>query len=782
MRLVYIAIGWASGIVLSAGFPALPPIFWLVFFATASAILYLNWQTTLRLPLLVLVFFALGANRFELYPTTSDITRYNGILGATIEGQIIAEPVYRDDRVQFRLDTETIILASGTYLTEGIVLVEAPPYSNAGYGDTVRANGRLLAPAEFDTFSYADYLARSNIFSMMPRASIEIVEQNTNPNWRSSIIDLRQNAHAQIQHYLHDPQAALLSGILLGIEQGIDPQLSDDFRATGAAHIIAISGFNMAVISGLVIIVMRRLVPSPTTATLMGISVIALYTIFVGANAGVVRAAFMSSLLVIAPLLRRDVFVPASLAFAAMVMSLMNPTILWDVGFQLSFCAVLGLALFADPLQRQFDQLLSRILPSGTARTAAAWLNEPIVVTVAALILTTPLMIVYFQQLAVLTILVNLLIIPVQTLLLVTGGTGVITSFFLAPLAEILFWITGLLLSWTIGIVRFFADIPFSRIEFAVDPRIVALFYLFVLGAAIVRATQPRWAEQFNRWLRQRYVFNFTLIAGLAFLGLLAAIQLSRPDGLLHVWMLDMGHSHAVLMQSPGGSQVLVDGGRYPSRLLTALGDRLPFYDRDIELVFLTQAHPTDNTALPAVLRRYESSLVLTNGQRTLGETQEELDQILANRDTITVTAGYEIILSDGMRIEVLHPQKTPETGDSFEYGPLVLRVSYRDVSILLPSNLGTRGQQELLTTDVWPRANGIVLPQQGRARSLERTFLDAVQADFAVLQSDPANRRGDPDPDTLAILEEMPLFRTDTQGHIHLYTDGTRLWVVSER
>ena len=110
------------------------------------------------------------------------------------------------------------------------------------------------------------------------------------------------------------------------------------------------------------------------------------------------------------------------------------------------------------------------------------------------------------------------------------------------------------------------------------------------------------------------------------------------------------------------------------------------------------------------------------------------------------------------------------------------MRLSYGDVSFLLTSDLSRVAQRELLARGVWPLADVMQLPQHATARSLSESFLEAVQPQVVVLQSDPANRRGDPDTSTLAMLDaSLPLFRTDEQGVLHLWTDGQMLWVLPE-
>lgn len=781
MRLVYIAIGWVLGLIIADNMPTLIPLFWIVLLAVAVTVAVLLWQSPRRSITLALVAFALAGFRYGLVPQTSDLAQYNTIGTATITGEVVAEPDLRDDRVQLRVATDTIFFGQGVIETSGLLLVNAPRFVDVEYGNTITARGRITTPAEFDTFSYSDFLARDGIFSVMSNANIEVTERGGGSPFYRALFDAKAALQANISRALPEPEAALLSGILLGNERGIDPKLSEAFSRVGASHIIAISGFNMVIVTQIIMGIAAHLTENKRTQVLLGTVVVVIYTLFVGANPAVVRAAIMSLMLVIAPLFRRRTYVPASLAFVLLVMTFQNPLVLWSISFQLSFFAVLGLALFTDPLSRWFDAFLHRAIPGRSARFVADILNEPIIVTIASLTLTLPLTIVYFQRLSLVVLLVNLIIVPVQSALLIVGGLATLLSPIAPPIAQILFWMDMLLLNWSIEVVRFFGELSFADVVFVVDPRLIAFFFIFVIGGAIVSATRPTWAQRLALFVRQSPVFNALWLSGLAMGTLMLLIGLSRPDGELHVWWLDVGHSNAVLLQTPSGAQMLVDGGRFPSRLLTNIGDRLPFYDRTLEIVAITQPDEFDTSALPAVLSRYEAGVVLTTGQPNESDAFALLQTAIAPFEVVEVRAGYEIELDDGTLIEVLHPSEKPLLGDNMGDVPMVLRVTYGDVSFLLPGDLSLSGQGELLSNGEWPLATVMQLPQHGTTRSLSTRFLEIVQPQVVILQSDVGNFRGDPAIETLSLVNDLPLFRTDEGGTLHLRTDGRTLWVVPE-
>ncbi|NJL54649.1 ComEC/Rec2 family competence protein [bacterium] len=782
MRLVYITLGWTAGILLAAREMVQPPAVWLVL---AAFLLLLAWLTRndppYRLANLALFALTLGGFRYALLPGPGDLAALNNTGGLTLAGVIIDAPDQRDDRTQFRLQVESYTQGGVTTPVNGLALVQAPRLADVRYGDRVTATGELITPAEFDTFSYADFLARQNVFSILPNAEVTRISGGHGVIWRSRLLDLRQQALASINRYLPEPQAGLLAGILLGVEQGIAPEVREAFNATGASHIIAISGFNMALIAGL--LMGSGAQPDSERSWLrvgFGLAILALYTLFVGANAAVVRAALMSSLLVIGSKLRRETFVPASLALAALLMSAQDPNVLWDISFQLSFAATLGLALFTTPLQRGLDTLLRRTLP-GSGQMLGRLLQEPLVVTLAAQITTLPLIVLYFERVSLVTLLVNLLILPAQPFILIAGGAATLLALMsplLAGITQAAYGIVYVLLAWTTEIVRGFGALDFADAALRIDPIWIILYFTLLVGWAMMHATQPDIWLQLARFVRRQAVLTAVIVGSLATVLLTGTIAFSRPNGCLHVWFLDMGHSNAVLVQTPGGAQLLVDGGRFPSRLLTALGDRIPFHDREIEVLIVTQPDAFDIAALPAVLERYQIGVALTNGQPNLGEAAIALNDALAGTQVMTVTAGYTLAFDDGVLVEVLHPQQQPTIEDDLSDGVLVLRITYGDVSFLLTSDASVSAQQAMLESGQWPLATVMQLPAHATARSLDHDFLAAVQPSAFAVHIDRANRRGDPDADTLALLpQDLPVYRTDESGTLHFWTDGVRLW-----
>jgi competence protein ComEC len=220
----------------------------------------------------------------------------------------------------------------------------------------------------------------------------------------------------------------LLCGILLGIDWNIPDNLIEAYRACGVLHIIAISGFNIALISSLVIRLTRTFFSSGK-AGLIAILTILTYTLLVGAEPAVVRAAIMGSLAIPAHYFGRRVIALHSLVIVAAMMLVGNPFLLWDISFQLSFLACLGLTTMVDPLVKWIDNGVANHL----SEEVRQWWRSILVMVVSTLIAqfcAAPALFEMNPQFSLWTLPANLALAIVQPLLMALGGSSLICGFF----------------------------------------------------------------------------------------------------------------------------------------------------------------------------------------------------------------------------------------------------------------------------------------------------------------------------------------------------------------
>ena len=789
MTLLYLVAAWIAGIFLARADGASPGS-WLVLAVGCLALAYwIRRNRAWRLTLICAALFRFGAGRYTwaMHPPGADhIAQYSDSGYVDLTGIVARDPDVRDNHVNLYIQVKTLREDGVSHPAQGYVLAQAPRYGDYTYGDRVSVGGALLTPPEFDDFSYRDYLARRGIHAMIPNARVDILEHDRGEPWYAAMYSLKDRAQRTIDRLLPSPQAPLLSGILLGVESAIPDDVRDAFNRTGTTHVIAISGANIIVVIRVLLGLLTPAVGSRRAGwiTLAGVGG---YTLFVGADPAVVRAAIMGGLALLATQWGRRTYGLTSLAFAVWLMTLWNPLTLWDIGFQLSVAATAGLVLFSDDFTALLERLLRKGFAQQTARQITQWLAEPVVVSLAAQITTTPLILVYFGRLSLVSLLANILIVPVQAYIMTLGWLAVLFGMLWQPLGEPLAWVVWLPLTYTLEIVRSMGRFDWASVRVDVSPSYGWVYYGLLLGLALVLIQHPDDRAALFRQVRQRVTALLIVAVGVVIAVLVWAAALTQPDGKLHVWFLDVGQGHAVLIQTPGGAQMLVDGGPNPTRLRRAVGDALPFWDRSLDLVIVTQPKNAAISALPALLDRYDVSLAITNGQSADTDNYRALAESWQNHGipVQAVTAGYRVQTGDGVLVEILNPQTQPDADTDIEDAGIVIRLQYKDASFLLTPDLTEDAEESLLDAGWYVGSTVLELPTRGSDKANSERFLHATQPQAAVVAVEAGNRAGLPDAvvlERLGAVSDGPVYRTDEHGTIEMVTDGHTLRVRTTR
>jgi competence protein ComEC len=785
MSVVTMGVGWFLGLWL-ASLWEIPTAVWLSLSGAGLLAAGLaRRQPQWRWLCLGLLAVGLGGARYQtaVVPINeAHVAYYNGRHNVALTGVVVDEPDVRDRYVNLRLAAEQITFPDGTTQpVTGLVLVRTFRFPVTEYGARLVVNGRLETPPEGVEFSYKEYLARQGIHSLMALPRVRVLDENAGSPVYHAIFTLKARAQATINRLVPEPQASLLSGILLGNDNGIPPELAEAFRRTGVTHIIAISGFNIAILIAVLMGLTDSFLP-PRAAVLFAFAGVALYTVLVGADASVVRAAIMGSIYLGATRwLGRPNFAYASLFVAGFLMTLVRPLILWDVGFQLSFAATLGLMLYADPFTQWTRRRLLQVMDTGLVNRIMGVLSEAVLLTVAAQVLTLPLMIAYFGHLSLASLPANALILPAQPGVMIWGGLATVVGMIAPALGQVLAWVAWLFLSYTIALARLFATLPGAAVPIHISPAGVVGIYGVIAAVTWLSRLEPEprarvWLS-FRRNLTQRLAFSASLVAAL----LTVSWGASQPDGHLHIVCMNVGQGDATFIQTPSGRQILVDGGFYPSVLNDQLGRRIPFWDKEIDILVATHPDADHVSGLVGVFDRYRVGRLITDGEG-LGESPIYDAVLLAAEAAGTpihpARAGEVIQIEDGVRLEVLHPGPQLDQEQRNE-NSVSMRLVYGDFTFLFTGDAEQRGEQAMLASGRSLSALVFKAGHHGSNSSSSAPFLQAVRPQIVIVSAGAGNRFGHPAPEMLQRARDVgaAVLRTDELGTIEVITDGQTMW-----
>lgn len=735
--------------------------------------------STILLLNLSLITLLLGSARYQAsLPeiTVAHIAWYNDReYDLLVTGWLSEPPDYRDTYTNLRLRVEAVDTGDGDLPAGGLLLARLPPNTTYHYGERIRLRGRLETPPEDEGFSYRDYLARQGIHAYMswaeatrlPGPSTRLGAGSGGNRLLAAVYALKERALTNVYRLFPDPEASLLAGILLGVESGLPRDLQQAFKDTGTAHIIAISGFNIAIIAGLFVTLFSRLL-GPRRGALAAVIGIALYTLLVGAEASVVRAAIMGTLSLLARQVGRRQEGLNTLAFTAALMALFNPLILWDAGFQLSFFATLGLVLYAAPFQQWAAARLAR------SPRLARPLSEYVLFTLAAQLTTLPIMAYHFKRLSLVSLLANPFILPAQPAVMILGGLAVLLSLLYLPLGQLAAWAAWPFIVYTIRVVELFAALPKGVIILGdFSPWFAVLFYAALLSVTFAGS---RLRTLFSA-LRQRVP---ALPVGSLLAALLLAVLLTwraafaAPDGLLHLTFLDVGSGDAVLIQTPSGRNLLINGGPSASRLSAGLGRRLPPFQRRLDWLVIASTQENQVAALPRVAERYRPDDVLWSGNVEASFSARELDAWLSEEGIpiVRAAAGQSLDLGNGASLRV---QAVGARGAT-------LLIAWRDFRALLPLGLDFEALDQLEHGALVGPVNVLLLAESGYAPINPPEWIANLNPQVVILSVAPGDKDGLPSPETLEALEQYSLLRSDAHGWIRVSTDGEQMWAQTEK
>ena len=609
---------------------------------------------------------------------------------------------------------------------------------------------------------------------------------------------------------LPEPHASLAQALLLGIRSGLPSELRDDLAQTGTTHLVAISGLHVGILVGLV---------SLGSAAVLGrrgqIYVIVplvfvwAYALLTGFSPPVARAAIMATLYLWAIYLGRQRSGLTALSAAAAVMVVIDPDLLAELSFQLSFLAMAGLLLLGPWFRAGGLRLAARYwAPEGLAGGIMKFFIEATAISLAAILATLPVVAVNFHFLSPVGLPATLLILPVMPPALVSAFVVGVGGGVSEGAGQVLSWIVWPWLTWMTGVIEAFARVPGLTVDAGPAASYLSVLYYAVwLGLlwwarrkwpkALLRSDLPEFPSlrnlskpKLSSVLRPRWAL--LLAVGL---GLIAVIAIGgvRTEERLRVTALNVGQGDSFLIQAPGPVTILVDGGPDPDILLLELGQRLPPWQQNIDLVVLTHPDSDHLSGLTGLMERYEVGRVMQCGVNcvTPGNEADYLAwEALLNRGGIKpleAEVGIRVTLGDNIGLQVLHPPSRPLVGTDAHANnnSVVLRLEYGETSFLFTGDIEAFAEGYLLRQGTPLDSTVMTTPHHGSNSSSTPEFVAAVDPGLVLISSGTDNRYGHPHPETLATLvRRVPakrILNTAEVGAIRVETDGRGLWVTTE-
>ncbi len=737
-------------------------------------------------------------------------------------------------RERFDLQTETVELAGQKFaqpvgiratvfsrdVAEETQDDDAPAIPHMAYGVRVRLTAKLRLPRNFrnpGAFDYEGYLHGLGISTLasVKAGDIEILNGISGSRfgfWRSRVRNsILQHIHQNGLWSKED--AAIFSAMIMGDDSLLLRDVREEFQQTGVYHLLVVSGMNVALLAFAIFWLARRLRLPEWPASLLTIALSVFYAYIAGMGVPIMRAVLMLSLFLVARLLYRDRSGLNATGFAALVVLAFSPAALLEPGFQLTFLALLAitgislpilertsapyrsalkhlgttgydlglepklaqfrldLRLVADRLQQFVGERAARIIVTGAAAAVFGLFELLLVSAVTQAVMVLPMR-AYFHRAAILGVPANVLVLPLAGLMLNTGVAAIALSYVSLPFARLAAMLAAGSLHWTLGCLHFLSRFHVAQWRVPDPTGFLALVAIVgILLAFFAVRRQPGMA----------LAGLFTLFFSAGFVAVHhAAAHVER--GKLEITAIDVGQGDSLLVISPEGRTMLIDGGGSigPVRSEFDFGEDVvaPYlWSRGLDhldVVALTHAHGDHIGGLPRIIEDFRPSELWVGINPETASLLELYTAARANHVAIVEHVAGDELGWGGTKVRVLSPppdwlpKSQPKNDDS-----LALLIGYGDTRALLAGDLEKK--MERFVASETPRADVLKVAHHGSATSTIPELLAAVQPRFAVISAGYQNPFGHPRQVVLDRLQaaEVRTYRTDLQGAVTFLLDG---------
>lgn len=508
----------------------------------------------------------------------------------------------------------------------GNVQLRVPSTRALEYGDEVEVQGQLEPPPELKGFDYAGYLARPGIHSVLTYPRFHVLGSYASDLFHAVAVNLRNTTEKAIARTLPEPEASLERAVMIGAHSADFSTLTPDFIRTGMIHILATSGFKVAIVGSLgpsfpLLGKRRGIVPA--------VMLVAVYVMMTGSTPAGVRAASMWLLVAGTLLTGRPASSLQGLALVTAGMVAWSPNVVGDSGFQMSVSATGGILLFTP----RFATLPSRW---------PGWVNEPVSMTMAAQIGALPVTMAGFSQVSLIAPLANLLCLPFLRIQMILGAILVLVDQLSSVVGNMIGLVAFVSLEAMIAIVRVLAKVPGAAIAAPNFGSAVIILYYSACALLLIAWPLSQFSVRHTPTHPRAVGLALTLTTACALAGFVVASRLLDPPVRL-LAAVDAG-GDCLLLKMPG-EVLLIDTGGSAKLLQALVGEALlPWQHTLAAVVLLGQEVPHSGAAL-SLSQRFTVQQVVTSANPQAAMVNARLMR-LTSRSLVVVSVGQKASLS----------------------------------------------------------------------------------------------------------------------------------------
>ena len=644
------------------------------------------------------------------------------------------------------------------------------------YGDELRFFTTLHLPmgrrnpGEFD---YKQYLANHHIFAIGYLKEKDITLSKT-----PSVYSLRRIANI-VKYRIQDLIAmsvkgepgAILKALLVGVRSEINDDTEQAFIDSGVIHVLAVSGLHVGYVTLVFWIILGFLRLPLKPKVILTILALSAYVLVVDIKPSVLRAVIMASMILFAKGWEKQVNVYNSLAAAALIQTLIDPLQLFDMGFQLSFIAVFSIVY----IYRRFDVILpGKLRPISVSNKIGRNIYQLFLVSLSALLGTLPVTIYYFHRIPLISVLSNIFVIPLVSVIGGLGFAQIILGFCWSGFNVAYGEVETLLIKLLQGIIQLISKIPFAYIQVP-QISLLTLILLYVLILALLN---------FDRQRVQKVIIIGLLIAANIYIW--SAIAGSSQ---VTITFLDVGQGDAIVIELPSKKTLLIDAGdrnykRDYGKLVVC-----PYLERrgirKIDVLIFSHPHNDHIGGAPYILRHLDVGQIWESGLKARSRLYREIHHLADSLriPIICPEAGDIASLSDEIKLLFLHPSDRflKRYRRNYNNASLVCKLCYNDVSVLFTGDAEKESECYLCLWDDLLKSTVLKVPHHGSNTSSTLPYINLIDPEIAVISVGAKNKFNHPSLSTIERYNRAgtTLYRTDIDRAVQIRTKGKIVRIV---
>ncbi len=639
-------------------------------------------------------------------------------------------------------------------------LIYIPNEYNAKIGDLLYVKATFEKPSvakNRGAFDYSKYLYSQNIYGVLKIKSLDEIYyiDNSGTNYIHKIQESIENI---LGRCFPQDELGIILGMTIGDTSYITEETKTSFKLDGISHLLAVSGSNVSFIILFSKFLLDRILGKKISNYFV-IFFIIIFMLVSGASASVVRAAIMGIVVVLADILARKSNVYASICISALIILIYNPLTIFDTGFILSFGGTLGIVLL-------YEKIKTTLLEKLKAKNKILiYIIDTLSVTLSSQIILLPIMMYYFNSISLVSILVNLLVVPISGVLTILGFSVYISGLISIKFAQVLSYSTYVLIRLIINIANAFSRFKYASIIVPTPKLIWIISYYLCIYKIFYKFKNKLW--------------NYILYSLIAISILIETI----PVNYLSINFVDVGQGDCTYIETKNKRSILIDGGGSENSDYD-VGEKvlLPYIlDRGkskIDLIIISHFHEDHMEGLLTIMENLKVGKIVIGPANEDTTLYKEFVSITKEKNIVveSVRAGDSIKIDDA-KFEVLYPNKDEKINENENNNSLVLKLKYYNTSMLFTGDMESE-VEEKITSNV--KANILKVAHHGSKTSSEDTFIERVKPQIALIGVGKNNKFGHPNEEVLKRLEENSdiIFRTDICGEImmKLYKNNIKI------